>query len=134
MNLQKFMFALGVTVTVLLPTTETIGIMPYGYYKRLVKKEKIGVVREYYTEELSYDILANRGDDIIVEKTIGIVMDNRKNGKILGAKEYNYISYRKVKGARKGDTILTICIYAPNSKGEDDIVERFDYIIDRKRK
>ena len=134
MNLQKFMFALGVTVTVLLPTTETIGIMPYGYYKRLVKKEKIGVVREYYTEELSYDILANRGDDIIVEKTIGIVMDNRKNGKILGAKKYNYISYRKVKGARKGDTILTICIYAPNSKGEDDIVERFDYIIDRKRK
>lgn len=133
MELKKFMFAAGISLAVLMPTTETIGIMPYCYYKRLVKKEKIGVVREYYTEELSYDLLTNRGDDIIIEKTIGIVMDNRKNGKILGAKEYNYISYRNVKGCRKGDTILTICIYAPGS-GEDDIVERFDYIIDRKAK
>ena len=134
MELKKFALAVGITSTILTTATEAVGISPYRFYKKLVAREQIGVVREYYTEELSYDLLANRGDDIIIEKTIGIVMDNRKNGKILGAKEYNYISYRKVKGARKGDTILTICIYAPNSKGEDDIVERFDYIIDRKAK
>ncbi len=135
MELKKFMLAVGITSTILSTATETIGITPYRFYKKLVAKESIGVVREYYTEELSYDLLANRGDDIIIEKTIGKVVDNKKNGKIYGnGNKYNYISYRNVKGARKDDVILTICIYQPGSTAEDDIVERFDYIIDRKRK
>lgn len=46
--------------------------------------------------------------------------------------KYNYISYKGVKGIRKGDVVLTICIYNPGTNYEDDIVERFDYIIDRK--
>ena len=135
MELKKFALAVGITSTILTTATEAVGISPYRFYKKLVAREQIGVVREYYTEELSYDLLANRGDDIIIEKTIGKVINSKKDGRIYGTEgKYNYISYRKVKGAKKGDTILTICIYAPNSKGEDDIVERFDYIIDRKAK
>jgi len=114
--------------------TEATGISPYSFYKKLVKKQKIGVVREYYTDKLTGDILRNRGDDIIVERIIGKVIDNKGNGKVLGVEDYDYISYNGVKGIRKGDTVMTVCIYAPNSNGEDDIIERFDYIIDRKGK
>ena len=114
--------------------TEATGISPYSFYKKLVKKQKIGVVREYYTDKLTGDILRNRGDDIIVERIIGKVIDNKGNGKVLGVKDYDYISYNGVKGIRKGDTIMTVCIYAPNSDGEDYIIELFDYIIDRKGK
>lgn len=135
MNLKKFMLAVGITSTIFSTATETIGITPYRFYKKLVAREQIGVVREYYTEELSYDLLVNRGDDIIIEKSIGVVINGKKDGRIYGnGNKYNYISYRNVKGCRKGDTILTICIYNPSSKAEDDIIERFDYIIDRKRK
>lgn len=134
MELKKFMLAVGITSTILTTATEAVGISPYRFYKKLVAREQIGVVREYYTEDLTYNILANRGDDIIIEKSIGVVTNARKDGRLYGCGKYNYISYRNVKGCRKGDTILTICIYNPGSKAEDDIIERFDYIIDRKRK
>jgi len=114
--------------------TEATGISPYSFYKKLVKKQKIGVVREYYTDKLTGDILRNRGDDIIVERIIGKVIDNKGNGKVLGVEDYDYISYNGVNGICKGDIVMTVCIYAPNSDGEDDIIERFDYIIDRKGK
>ena len=106
----------------------------YCFYKQLVNREEIGAVREYWTEELSADILTGREDDIIIEKTIGTVINEKLDGRIFGADEYNYISYKYVKGAQKGDVILTICIYPPGSDGEDDICQRFDYIIDRPEK
>lgn len=110
-------------------------ISPYKFYKKLIKREKIGIIREYYSEDLTYDILANRGDDIIVEKIIGTVVNKRKDGRILGGDpNYNYISYSGVKGAKKGDVILTICIYTPGNRAEDDVCERFDYIIEEKEK
>ena len=107
----------------------------YAFYKKLVKKNKVGVIREYYSEDLTADILENRGDDIIVEKIIGTVINKKKDGRIMGADpNYNYISYKRVKGVKKGDTILTICIYTPGNSYTDDICERFDYIIDRVKK
>lgn len=107
----------------------------YAFYKKLVKRKKVGVVREYYTENLTYDMLVNRGDDIIIEKIIGTVINKKGDGRIMGAKtSHDYISYKRVKGAKKGDTILTICIYTPGNSYEDDICERFDYIIDRAKK
>lgn len=130
---MKKLFTLVLMLT-LLVGTEANGTSSYRFYKKLVKREKIGIVREYNTEDLTYDILANRNGDIIIEKMIGTVVDKKGNGKLYGMGKYNYISYKGVKGIRKGDVILTICIYNPKNNYEDDIVERFDYIIDRKGK
>lgn len=128
--MNKFAIALAITATILSTATETVGISQYCFYKKLAKKEKIGVVREYYTEDLTAKILENRGDDIIIERVIGKVINKRKDGKILGEKgKYDYISYRSVKGAKRGDVIMTLFIYAPGGKDIDDIVDRFDYII-----
>lgn len=118
----------------MLTATEANGISPYRFYKKLIRKESIGTVREYDAEDLTGDILRDRNGDIIIEKMIGTVVDKKGNGKLYGMGKYNYISYKGVKGIRKGDTILTICIYNPGTNYEDDIVERFDYIIDHKGK
>jgi hypothetical protein len=103
----------------------------YKRYKKLVNKEKIGVIREYWTEDLTEETLINRGDSIIVEKIIGVCVNENKDGKILNSNN-GYISYKRVKGVKTGDTILTVCIYNPGSHYTDDIIDRIDYIIDRK--
>ena len=45
----------------------------------------------------------------------------------------DYICYKRVKGIKTGDTVLTIFIYNPGSNYTDDIIDRIDYIIDRKK-
>lgn len=123
-----------ITIMLLIMTALSIeAASSYRYYKKLVKRQGIGKIREYWTEDLDWKILTGRGDDIIIEKIVGTVTNARKDGRIMGAETgHDYISYKRVKGARKGDTVLTICIYTPGNAYEDDICERFDYIIDRR--
>ena len=130
---MKKILTLTLTLVILL-TSSFCGASLYRTYKRLVKREKIGRIREYWTEDLSAKTLKNRGDDLIIEKIIGVCTNNKKDGKIFTDNKYcDYISYKKIKGVRKGDTILTLLIYQPNSKGVDDIIDRIDYIIDREK-
>lgn len=82
----------------------------------------------YNTEELTEDILANRQGKLIIEKCVGKVLDNEKNGAIQNAdSDYNYISYADV-DCTKGDTVTTYLIYNPETNYTDDVIERFDYV------
>ena len=65
-----------------------------------------------------------------IERIYGIVTDNKKNGKVLNPPVDGgyYISYASVKGARKGDVIVTYCIYNPYTNWDDDVIERWDFI------
>lgn len=114
-------------------TVSAASVHSVRWYKKYVKRNKIAKVREYWNENLTYEILANRGDDIIIEKILGTVVNNKKDGKLLNPADpnYDYISYKGVKNAHKGDIILTVCVYQPNSKYEDDIVARFDFILSK---
>lgn len=85
-------------------------------------------LQEYETEELTADILNNRNGNIVIEKCIGRVTSENGDGKILNGE--GYISYTGVSGAKKGNVILTYFVYSPDSNFEDDIISRFDYIID----
>lgn len=121
-----------IVLVIIMTITATAGtIHAYSYYKKLVNKKKIGCVREYWTESLTEKTLKNRGDDIIIEKMIGTVTNKKKDGKLLESGDY--INYKSVRKAKKGDIILTILIYKPCSKSPDEIINRIDYIIDRKR-
>lgn len=93
--------------------------------------ENLGTVREYWCDELTAEILENRGSDIIIEKIIGLCLDSEGNGRIVNTAnpEYDYISYRSVPGVYQGDLVLTICIYQPNNAYVDDVVARFDYVL-----
>lgn len=55
------------------------------------------------------------------------------DGRILNTEDtqYNYISYSGVDDTRDGTIILTYLLYNPGTDYEDDIMERFDFILDR---
>lgn len=124
-----------IIATIIIAATLANVALGFSELQRLqkeIKRQKIGSVKEYWCNQLTWEILENRGDDIIIERIIGKCIDRKGNGVILNPADpdYNYISYRCAKGVRKGDTVMTICIYTPNGAA-DDICERFDYIIDR---
>lgn len=91
------------------------------------------ICQVYDSSELTEDILANRQGKLIIEKCVGTVLDDEKNGAIQNAdSDYNYISYADVDDCAKGDTITTYLIYNPKTNYTDDVVERFDFVQNRK--
>lgn len=82
--------------------------------------------------DLTEEMLTTRTEHNImyIERIIGKVTDNEKNGKVLNPPENGgyYISYTSVEDARKGDLIITYCVYNPYSNYDDDVIERWDFI------
>ena len=78
----------------------------------------------------AWQIIEGRNGNIIIEKVIGIVDDAETGaGHQLDNADY-YISYNSVDNIRKGNIICTYFIYNPETNYADDIICRFDYIID----
>lgn len=82
--------------------------------------------------DLTEEMLTTRADHNVmyIECIVGRVTDNKKNGKVLNPPKDGgyYISYASVKGARKGDIIVTYCVYNPYTNYDDDVIERWDFI------
>ena len=85
-------------------------------------------------DDLTENMLIHRSNKkhhiMYIERIIGRVIDNKGNGKVLNPPKNGgyYISYASVKGARKGDLIITYCVYNPYSNWDDDVIERWDFI------
>lgn len=103
---------------------------PVERYRELT--DKMEIVQVYDSADLTFEMLQNRKGKIIIEKCIGMVTDDKGNGRLLNCKnpDYNYISYKSVENANIGDVIATYFVYNPDTNIEDDIIERFDLIID----
>ena len=86
--------------------------------------ETDNICQFYDSSELTEDILANRQGKLIIEKCVGTVTDDEKNGSL---EDGSYISYESV-NCTKGDTIVTYLIYNPETNYTDDVIERFDYV------
>lgn len=100
------------------------------FYRQLV--ENLELVEIYDSSELTYEMLQERDGKIIIEECIGMVTDKTTGaGKVLNTSEGYYINYSQVDGINDGTIILTYFIYNPDTNYEDDILYRFDYIIDR---
>ena len=84
--------------------------------------------------DLTLEELQNRNGKLIIEKVIGEV-DNfiTGAGHILDNPDY-YFSYSGVEGISNGNIICSYMIYNPDNNYEDDIIYRFDYVIDAKTK
>lgn len=82
--------------------------------------------------DLTEEMLITRADHNVmyIERIIGKVTDNEKNGKVLNPPVDGgyYISYASVDDAEIGDTIITYCVYNPYSNYDDDVIERWDFI------
>lgn len=86
------------------------------------------ICQVYDSSELTEDILANRQGKLIIEKCVGTVLDDEKNGAIQNAdSDYNYISYADV-NCTKGDTVTTYLIYNPETNYTDDVINRIDFV------
>lgn len=95
----------------------TINIIPS-------KTETDNICQLYDSSELTGNILVNRQGKLIIEKCVGTVTDDEKNGSL---EDGSYISYADI-DCTKGDTIITYLIYNPETNYTDDVIERFDYV------
>lgn len=138
-------FFMGATTTAEKPTAtaETIFNWAESYDEMA---DDLELFKVYNSADLTAEILENRNGDLIIEKLYGMVIDDEGNGKILegqqdfvkahnrdynGIAEHNYyICYQGIEGVKKGDIILTYCIYNTDNNYIDDIIARFDYIMD----
>ena len=82
--------------------------------------------------DLTEEMLTTRTERNVmyIERIIGKVTDNAKNGKVLNPPVDGgyYISYASVEDAEIGDVIITYCVYNPYSNYDDDVIERWDFI------
>lgn len=110
---------------------KSVEVGSLDFYREL--SEEIGAIEIVDSADLSLEDLENRKGKIIIEKCIGVVENSDGDGRILNCADpdYYYISYRSVEDFQEGDTILTYFIYNPDTNYADDILERFDYVIDR---
>lgn len=87
----------------------------------------------YEPDELNYEILVtrNKRGEIIIERTVGIVLDEDFNGRILNTdSDFNYISYKNLGfDVVPGDVVVTYSVYSTENDFEDDF-ERYDYLLD----
>lgn len=110
---------------------KSVEVGSLDFYREL--SEEIGAIEIVDSADLSLEDLENRKGKIIIEKCIGVVENSDGDGRVLNCAnpDYYYISYRSVEDFQEGDTILTYFIYNPDTNYTDDILERFDYVIDR---
>ena len=84
--------------------------------------------------DLTLEMLTTRCTEehniMYIERIFGRVIDDNGNGQVLNHPENGgyYISYESVEGARKGDLIITYCVYNPYGNYDDDVIERWDFI------
>lgn len=82
------------------------------------------------THKLTNEALENRNGKLIIERCFGVVED-AKTGKGYVINNSNfYISYASVKGIANGDVVCSYFIYNPATNDIDDILYRYDYIVD----
>lgn len=127
-RIKKVLLATLTTLTVIGNTTSA----PVNATECSEVVKAAPIVQVVDCNDLTEEMLTTRADHNImyIERIYGIVTDNEKNGKILNPPEDGgyYISYASVKGARKGDLIITYCVYNPYSNYDDDVIERWDFI------
>lgn len=91
----------------------------------------------YNSKNVTGEMLTNRtkSDKIIVERVIAIVTNAKRQGdaKVLNTNgDYNYISYYGTDlDYTTGTIMISYLMYNPDTDYEDDIIERYDYVLDR---
>ena len=122
-------------ITITLATVSIIGntfTSVQASYTDVAKNAPITQVID--CDKLTENMLTHRSNKkrhiMYIERIIGKVTDNEKNGKVLNPPEDGgyYISYASVADAEIGDLIVTYCVYNPYSNYDDDVIERWDFI------
>lgn len=122
----KLMF-LGFTIIIIMLVLMFCSTSKTDYYMIADAHAAVEIINSC---DLTIEELQNRNGKLIIEKVIGEV-DNfiTGAGHVLDNPNY-YISYAGIEGISNGNIICSYMIYNPDNNFEDDIIYRFDYIID----
>lgn len=127
-RINKVLLATLATLTVIGNTTSA----PVNATECSEAVKATPMVKVIDCNDLTEEMLTTRKEKNImyIERIIGKVTDNAKNGKVLNPPVDGgyYISYASVEDAGIGDTIITYCVYNPYSNWDDDVIERWDFI------
>ena len=121
-------------ITIALATMSIIGNTYTPVHARTLNTNIAPVAKVIDCNDLTENMLLHRSNRkhhiMYIERIVGRVVDNKGNGKVLNPPKDGgyYISYASVKGARKGDLVITYCVYNPYSNYDDDVIERWDFI------
>lgn len=95
-----------------------------------VYTDSLDLIEIIDSSDLTLEELENRNGKLIIERVIGVVDDaSTGKGHVIDNANY-YINYSSVKGISNGNVICTYFIYNPDTNYCDDIIMRFDYVID----
>ena len=133
-----------ITATETETTAEQTTFSWFKFYEKITND--LELLKIYNSAELTEEILTHRNGNLIIEKVYGVVVDTEGNGRILegdedfkkahnrdynGIAEHNYyINYKGTEEAQQGDIVLSYFVYNPDSNYTDDVIARFDYIMD----
>lgn len=127
----NIMLVLFVIVIAILSTIDAEAATSNGInqYRRQARKiEKRYKLKAIDSSKLTYKMITNRKNSVILERCIGKVKNKNKDGKVLNANKGYYISYRGVK-CKKGDIIVSYFLWNPENNMDDDVVARWDFVI-----
>ncbi len=114
---MKKLITIAVIIAILTPCI--------GIAKSRIPMPKVKVVSEKrFTKKV---VSKRKGKNILlIEKIKGRVVDAGKHGR---TSEGHYISYTMVEDAKKGDTVITYCIFNPENNYVDDVIYRYDFVL-----
>ncbi len=127
-NIVLVLFVMAITIlsSVNVEAATSNGI---NQYRRQARKiEKRYKLKAIDSSKLTYKMITNRKNRVILERCIGKVKNKNKDGKVLNTNEGNYISYKGVK-CKKGDIIVSYLLWNPENDRNDDVVARWDFVI-----
>ena len=93
--------------------------------------DELDLIQFVDMHDLTYRELTNRNGKLIIERIIGVV-DNASTGAghVIHEDVDYYISYKGVDGIQNGNIICSFFVYNPSTNYDDDVLMRFDYVID----
>ncbi len=98
--------------------------------------ESLDLIEIIDSPDLTMEMLEARNGKLIIERAVGVVTDiETGDGYLIGYPEF-YISYEQLvsenENVQNGNVVCSYIVYNPDNNYCDDIIMRFDYLIDAK--
>lgn len=85
------------------------------------------IITSEMTSEEAFNTLKNRNGKVVIEIIEGTVLDDEGNGEYSYADYTYYINY-DAETFHKGDKVITVFVYNPDTNYTDDIISRYNVL------
>lgn len=86
------------------------------------------IITSEMTSDEAFDILQNRNGKVVVEIIEGTVLDDEGNGEY-SYDDYSYYIHYDPDVYHKGDKVVTVFVYNPDTNYTDDIISRYNVLV-----